>query len=72
MSNQETEFAVDQIDHVELSVPDRYETTKWYEKILGMKIDGKLEKEIASMDPLMVTTKNATTMFALFEGQHEK
>lgn len=72
MSNQETEFTVDQIDHVELSVPDRYEAAKWYDKILGMKIDEKLEKEIASMGPLMITTKNATTMLALFEGQHEK
>ena len=72
MPNEEAEFTVEQIDHVELSVPDRYEAAKWYEEILGMKIDKKLEKEIASMGPLMIITKNASTMLALFEGQSEK
>ena len=46
MSSEQTEFSVDQIDHVELFVPDRYEAAKWYDEILGIKIDEKLEKEI--------------------------
>ena len=63
-----TEFTVDQIDHVGLSVPDRYEASKWYEKILGLKIDKQLEKDISKIGPIMIITKNAKTMLALFEG----
>ena len=31
-------FKVQQIDHVELFVPDRYEAARWYERTLGLQV----------------------------------
>ena len=31
-------FRVDQVDHIELFVPNRYEAAKWYEKVLGLEV----------------------------------
>ena len=31
-------FKVEQIDHVELFVPDRYAAARWYEQALGLRI----------------------------------
>lgn len=36
-------FKVQQIDHVELFVPDRYEAAKGYEQILGLEIIPEFE-----------------------------
>jgi catechol 2,3-dioxygenase-like lactoylglutathione lyase family enzyme len=32
----ENTFRVDGIDHVELSVPDRYDAAEWYNEVLGL------------------------------------
>lgn len=31
-------FRVEQIDHVELYVPDRYQAADWYHSVLGLEI----------------------------------
>ena len=31
-------FQVDQIDHIELFVPDRYAAAAWYHKVLGLQV----------------------------------
>jgi catechol 2,3-dioxygenase-like lactoylglutathione lyase family enzyme len=63
-------FRVQQIDHVELFVPDRYEAAKWYEQVLGLKIARDYEfwaKD--SGGPLMIMTADGSTKLALFTGE---
>jgi catechol-2,3-dioxygenase len=31
-------FRVEQIDHVEVFVPDQYEAAAWYRRVLGLEI----------------------------------
>lgn len=33
-----TPFVVQHIDHLEVSVPDRYEAAEWYQRVLGLEI----------------------------------
>lgn len=67
------EFQVDQIDHIELFVPDRYETAKWYEKIFGLKIIKEYEYWAQNpRGPLMITTPKGETKLALFEGEPQQ
>lgn len=63
-------FAVQQIDHVELFVPDRYEAARWYEEVLGLKILADLE-DWAKVEggPLMISSDGGSTMLALFKGR---
>ena len=66
------DFHVDQIDHVELTVPDRHAAAKWYRDVLGLVIVA--EYEHWAMDPkgpLMITTPQGSTKLALFEGKPE-
>lgn len=65
MSN--TPFRVDQIDHVELTVPDPYEAAKWYDRILGFRIVPELEYW-ADGGPLMLQSAHGETKLALFRG----
>ena len=63
------EFRVDQIDHVELFVPDRRDAAAWYERVLGLRI--MPEHEHWALDPrgpLMISSDAGNTKLALFEG----
>ena len=57
---------VDQIDHVELFVPDPYEAAKWYQSVFGLEITH--EHWVGEGGPLMLSTENGATMLALFRG----
>lgn len=62
-------FQVDGIDHVELSVPDRYEAADWYNEALGFEIVEEFEHWAERGGyPLMVSSDGGDTMLALFEG----
>jgi len=37
---------VNQIDHVEVEVPDRYEAARWYQTVLGFESLSELEEKI--------------------------
>ena len=66
-------FRVQQIDHVEVFVPDRHEAARWYEQVLGLRI--LLEHEDWAehpLGPLMISSDIAgsgNTMVALFQGE---
>ncbi len=62
-----SEFRVQQIDHVELFVPDRYEAARWYERVLGLKIMSEYEFWVKEGGPLMIAA--GTTRLALFTGE---
>jgi catechol 2,3-dioxygenase-like lactoylglutathione lyase family enzyme len=62
-------FKVLQIDHVELFVPDRYDTAKWYERVLGLQIVPECEAWAVGGGPLMISSDGGSTKLALFEGQ---
>jgi catechol 2,3-dioxygenase len=61
---------IDQIDHVELEVPNRYEAVQWYQKVLGFQICPEYEFWAESTGgPLMISTDGGKTKLALFDGQ---
>lgn len=62
-------FRVEQIDHVEVFVPDRYEAAAWYERVLGLAILRDLEDWAVPGGPLMISSDGGRTMLALFEGE---
>jgi catechol 2,3-dioxygenase-like lactoylglutathione lyase family enzyme len=62
-------FQVEQIDHVELFVPDRYTAARWYEQALGLRILKEHEHWAGPGGPLMISSNGGGTMLALFEGQ---
>jgi len=62
-------FKVEQIDHVELFVPDRYTAARWYEQVLGLKILPEHEHWAGPGGPLMISSDSGGTMLALFEGE---
>lgn len=64
------QFKVDQIDHKEVNVPDRYEAAEWYDKALGLSILPD-NKHWARDDrgPLMISSDSGNTMIALFVGE---
>ena len=62
-------FKVEQIDHVELFVPDRYAAARWYEQSLGLRILPQHEHWAGPGGPLMISSDNGGTMLALFEGE---
>ena len=65
---QHKPFRVDQIDHVELFVPDQYEAAEWYQRILGLQILPEHE-HWAATGPLMISSNGGGTMLALFKGK---
>jgi catechol 2,3-dioxygenase-like lactoylglutathione lyase family enzyme len=66
-------FRVDQLDHVELFVSDRYEAAVWYERTLGLSIAPEHEHWAAHpAGPLMLTTAEAGTKLALFVGEPQR
>lgn len=67
MSNS---FRVQQIDHVELFVPDRYAAARWYEEIFGLEIVREVEHWATDPHgPLMISSDGGNTKLALFEGK---
>ena len=62
-------FQVDQIDHVELFVPDRHQAAAWYRDVLGLEIITDLaEWADDPQGPLMIATRQGDTKLALFQG----
>lgn len=61
-------FRVEQIDHVEVFVPDRREAAGWYERVFGLEITPGFEDWAEGGGPLMVSSGNGTKL-ALFEGE---
>lgn len=60
-------FRVDQIDHVEVFVPDHSAAAHWYEQTLGLQV---LRQHQDWAGPgLMVSSDGGSTMLALFEGE---
>ena len=62
-----SEFRVQQIDHVEMFVPNRYEAAKWYRQMFGLEIVREYEFWAKEGGPLMIAA--GTTKLALFEGE---
>lgn len=66
----EDTFRVDGIDHVELSVPDRYDAAEWYDEALGLEVVEEFEHWAdLSAYPLMISSDGGDTMLALFTGR---
>ncbi len=62
-------FRVQQLDHVELFVPERYEAARWYERVLGLTILEQHEHWAADPNgPLMISPDAGNTKLALFTG----
>lgn len=62
-------FRVEQMDHVELQVPDRYAAAKWYRHVFGLTIVADLEHwALDPHSPLMIATPSGDTKLALFQG----
>ena len=62
-------FQVDQIDHVELFVPERRKAAEWYRQVLGLSIVGEYEHWADDpQGPLMISSDNGSTKLALFQG----
>jgi len=66
-------FRVEQIDHVELFVLDRYAAAKWYERVLGLSICEDYEHWADDPGgPLMISSDHGSTKLALFEGEPQE
>lgn len=62
-------FTVDQIDHVELFVPDRHQAAAWYERVLGLRTLPAFEPWARHpQGPLMISSDAGNTKLALFQG----
>jgi catechol 2,3-dioxygenase-like lactoylglutathione lyase family enzyme len=64
-------FRVDQLDHVELFVPDRDAAAAWYARTLGLEVAPEYAAWAADhpQGPLMIGTAHAGTKLALFAGE---
>ncbi|MDH3216227.1 MAG: VOC family protein [Candidatus Krumholzibacteria bacterium] len=63
---------VDQIDHVELFVPDRYQAAEWYRQVLGCEVVAEYEAWAQDRrGPLMISPDSGSTKLALFEGESQ-
>lgn len=61
---------VDQIDHVEMYVPDVNEAARWYESVLGLEIlKGFEDWNRDGHGPLMISSDGGGTKLALFRGR---
>ncbi len=62
-------FEVQQIDHVELFVPDRREAAAWYERVLGLLVVPEYAEWAEDpRGPLMISPDGGSTKLALFAG----
>lgn len=63
-------FRVEQIDHVEVFVPDRHEAASWYHRVLGCEIvPDYAEWSEDPGGPLMISPDGGETKLALFHGE---
>lgn len=63
-------FRVEQIDHVELFVPDRRAAAAWYQRVLGLSVIPEYEHWARDpRGPLMISSDAGSTKLALFEGE---
>ncbi|NNG17910.1 MAG: VOC family protein [Gemmatimonadales bacterium] len=61
---------MDQIDHVEVFVPDRREAADWYHRVLGCEIIPEYaEWSDDPRGPLMISPDGGATKLALFRGE---
>jgi len=66
-------FRVQQIDHVELFVPDRRAAAEWYRRVLGLTICAEYEDWADDRKgPLMISSDGGSTKIALFEGRPQE
>ena len=64
-----TRYRVDQIDHVELVVPDREAAARWYRVVLGLEpVPGYEQWAEDARGPLMISSDGGSTKLALFRG----
>ena len=64
-----SDFRVEQVDHVEMFVPDRHEAAQWYERVLGLRIVPEFEQWARyAKGPLMISSDGGSTKLALFTG----
>jgi catechol 2,3-dioxygenase-like lactoylglutathione lyase family enzyme len=62
-------FRVDQIDHVEVFVPDRHAAAAWYRRVLGLEVLEDYAPWAADeRGPLMISSDGGATKLALFTG----
>ncbi|MEZ4522382.1 MAG: VOC family protein [Thermomicrobiales bacterium] len=61
-------FKVQQIDHVELFVPDFEAALEWYREVLGLVPVEKVKLWADEGQPLMISSDGGNTMLALFHG----
>lgn len=61
-------FRVQQIDHVELYVPDRHAAARWYAAVFGLSVVRDFEHWAITGGPLMVSSDGGNTKLALFTG----
>ena len=62
-------FRVDQIDHVEIFVPDRHQAAMWYARVLGLEVIPRYEHWAEDPHgPLMISSDGGSTKLALFQG----
>lgn len=62
-------FRVEQIDHVELFVPNREQAAEWYRRVLGLDLVAEYAHWARDpRGPLMISGDSGSTKLALFEG----
>ncbi|MBW7886056.1 MAG: VOC family protein [Caldilineaceae bacterium] len=70
MTMTQEEFRVEQIDHVELFVPDRQAAAAWYAATLGIApLAAHADWAADAQGPLMISSDGGRTMIALFTGE---
>ena len=62
-------FRVQQIDHVELFVPDFEAALEWYRDVLGLEPVEKARAWAEAGEPHMISSDGGSTMLALFHGE---
>lgn len=60
-------FRVQQVDHIELYVPDPFEAAEWYKDVLGLEVMPAF-LDWADDGPLMISSDGGNTKLALFRG----
>ncbi len=61
-------FRVEQIDHVELFVPDQHQAATWFERVFGLRLMPEYVHWVAT-GPLMLASATGDTKLALFRGE---
>jgi catechol 2,3-dioxygenase-like lactoylglutathione lyase family enzyme len=62
-------FHVQQIDHVELFVPDFEAALEWYQDVLGLTPVPRAQIWADAGQPHMISSDDGNTMLALFRGE---